>query len=212
MKLVSQSLADQVYEHIKDEILSGKIPCGCKISEDGLATQFGVSRTPIREALRRLSTYGIVKMEPRSHSSVISLSDKESDDIAAFRVYIENFAVSTINYDKFNEKLEDLCRYASECQYALGVGDRAKAFELDSLFHTTLVSISDNSAVIDVYDRLDAKIQLLRLTQNESNEELLSYLMQHAQLIELIKNKRTEEAKALIHEHIYHDGRRTATS
>lgn len=205
MKLVSQSLADQVYEHIKDGILSGKIPCGSKISEDGLASQFGVSRTPIREALKRLSTYGIVQMEPRSHSSVISLSQKESEDIAIFRARLEGFALETANYDKFEEKLEDLCRYASECSFALGMGNRAKAFELDSLFHITLVSISDNSAIIDVYERLDSKIQLLRLAQNESNEELLSYLMQHAQLIELVKNHKIEEAKQLLQTHICHN-------
>ena len=172
MKLVSKSLADQVYDLVKDEILSGKIPCGSKISEDSLASQFGVSRTPIREALKRLSTYGLVQMEPRSHSSVISLSKKESDDIAEFRIYLENFAIDHINEESFKNNLETICRYASDCQYALAIGNRAKSFELDSMFHLALVGVSDNSAMKDVYERLDAKIQLLRVAQNENNEEL----------------------------------------
>ena len=106
MKLVSKSLADQVYDLVKEQILSGKIPCGSKISEDSLATQFGVSRTPIREALKRLSAYGIIQMEPRSHSSVISLSEKESQDIATFRIYLEDYAIDhiAITYDIDDDK------------------------------------------------------------------------------------------------------------
>ncbi|MBQ2259728.1 MAG: GntR family transcriptional regulator, partial [Spirochaetales bacterium] len=60
MKIVSQSLADQVYELVKSEILKGNIKGGEKIREDSLATQFGVSRTPIREALTRLAEYGLI--------------------------------------------------------------------------------------------------------------------------------------------------------
>ena len=204
MKLISKSLADQVYELVKDEILSGKIPCGSKISEEELASHFGVSRTPIREAMKRLSTYGIVKMEPRSHSSVISLSEKESKDIASFRIYLEDYAIDTMDEGKFRDNLEILCRYASECQYALGVGNRAKAFELDSLFHIALVSTSDNSALIEVYERLDAKIQLLRIAQNEVDKELSGYITQHTMLIELLKSGKKEEAKKLVYEHIMH--------
>lgn len=204
MKLVSKSLAEQVYDLIKEQILSGKLPCGSKISEDSLASQFGVSRTPIREALKKLSVYGLIQMEPRSHSSVISLSEKESKDIASFRVYIEDFALDHIIPEKLKDSLDTLCRYASDCQYALGVGDRAKAFELDSLFHIALVNTSDNTAMIGVYERLDAKIQLLRIAQNEPDEELSYYLMQHTTLIELLKSEKIEEAKKLMHEHILH--------
>lgn len=57
----------------------------------------------------------------------------------------------------------------------------------------------------DVYERLDAKIQLLRIAQNESDEELSSYLMQHMKLIELLKNVKKEEAKILMNEHIMHN-------
>lgn len=205
MKLVSKSLADQVYELVKEQILSGKIPCGSKISEDSLASQFGVSRTPIREALKRLSTYGIIKMEPRSHSSVISLSTKESKDIAEFRVYLEDFAIEHIDENSLKSNMETICKYASDCQYAFAIGNRAKAFELDSLFHLSLIGISNNTAMIDVYERLDAKIQLLRLSQNEQDEKLSSYLQQHMTLIEFLKKGKKEEAKSLLYDHIMHN-------
>ena len=76
---------------------------------------------------------------------------------------------------------------------------------MDSLFHLSLVGVSSNSAMKDVYERLDAKIQLLRIAQKESDEELSSYLMQHMKLIELLKNGKKEEAKILMYEHIMHN-------
>ena len=76
---------------------------------------------------------------------------------------------------------------------------------MDSLFHLSLVGVSSNSAMKDVYERLDAKIQLLRIAQNESDEELSSYLMQHMKLIELLKKVKKEEAKILMYEHIMHN-------
>lgn len=204
MKLMSKSLADQAYDLVKEQILSGRIKCGEKISEDSLADQFGVSRTPIREAMRRLSAYGLIEMEPRSHSSVIEISQKESNDIGILRVNLENFAIDNINMEMFNSSLEEICRYAADCQYALSMNNRAKAFELDSMFHVALIKTANNTAFTDIYERLDAKIQLLRIRQNEPNERLLEYLMQHSRLIELIKDGNKEEAKNLLQTHILH--------
>ncbi len=205
MKLVSKSLADQVYDQVKEMILSGQIKSGEKISEESLSAQFEVSRTPIREALKRLDTYGLIKMEPRSHSSVIDISEKDGRDIGLIRVDLENFAIDNIQMDKFSESLDEICRLSADCQYALTVGNRAKSFELDSLFHLALIRTTGNSAFADIYERLDAKIQLLRVRQNESNPRLLEYIMQHTRIIEAIKAGKKDEAKALMRSHILHE-------
>ena len=65
-----ESLSDKVYALVKHQILSGELTGGMVISEEQLAQQFGVSRTPIREAIRRLSEYGLVIIKPRSHAMV----------------------------------------------------------------------------------------------------------------------------------------------
>lgn len=205
MKLVSRSLADQVYDEVKSLILSGQIKSGEKISEESLSSQFEVSRTPIREALKRLDTYGLIKMEPRSHSSVIEISEKEGMDIGLMRVDLENFAIDNMDMDVFRRNLDEICRLSADCQYALTVGNRAKSFELDSLFHIALIKTANNNALSDIYERLDAKIQLLRVRQNENNERLLEYIMQHTMIINFVKNGKKEEAKALMRNHILHE-------
>ena len=208
MKIVRESLADQVYKSVKDEILNGNLKFGDKISEDSLAIQFGVSRTPIREALRMLSEYGLIELSPRSHASIAFISDEDARDIADLRIDLELFALDHIKESVFLKMLPEISRYAADCQYASSVGDRAKLFEEDSLFHQAIIKSTGNKALISAYERLDAKIQMLRVEQNESVNALSEYLNQHTMLIELLKNNEYEKAKALTIEHIKHESGR----
>ena len=84
----TQSLADQVYSLIKGEILRGDLAFGEKIREDDLAARFGVSRTPVREAIRRLAEYGLVKIAPRSHAAIARIEESEARDIAEYSLSV----------------------------------------------------------------------------------------------------------------------------
>ena len=204
-KCVQNSLADQVYTMLKEQILSGQLRGGMKIPEEQLAEQFGVSRTPIREAIRRLSEYGLVTIKPRSHAIVSIISQKEAADIARVRVSLEQLAIDSIDENAYAANVKEFSRYAADCQYALGIGDRATVFEQDSLFHLALIKASDNSALFNICERLDAKIQQLRIAQDLPEDELTYYLNQHSQIMNLLKNGEKEACKKLIYEHITHD-------
>lgn len=204
-KCIQSSLSDQVYTMLKEQILSGELQGGMKIPEEPLAEEFGVSRTPIREAIRRLAEYGLVTIKPRSFATVTEITPTEAEDIATVRVTLEQLAIDSIDSTSYAKHVETIARHAADCQYALGVGDRAKVFEQDSLFHMALVTASDNTALISLYERLDAKIQMLRIEQNLPEDELAYYIGQHVQMMNLLKNGEKTACKALLHEHIKHD-------
>jgi len=204
-KCIQNSLSDQVYTMLKDQILSGQLKGGMKIPEESLAEQFGVSRTPIREAIRRLAEYGLITIKPRSHATVSLISEQEASDIAKVRVTLEQLAIDYIDEASYSRNVKELSRYAADCQYAMGIGDRATVFEQDSLFHLALVRSSGNSALISICERLDAKIQQLRIAQNLPDDELSYYLGQHAQMMTLLKNGDKEACKRMLYEHITHD-------
>lgn len=204
-KCVQRSLSDQVYLMLKEQILSGELQGGMKIPEELLAEQFGVSRTPIREAIRRLSEYGLVTIKPRSYAIVSIITAAERTDIAHVRVVLEQLAIDSIDEDAYLEYVQELSRHAADCQYAMGIGDRATVFEQDSLFHMALIKASRNSALISIYERLDAKIQQLRIAQNLPEDKLSGYLQQHATIMQLLKNGEKEACKALLDEHIRHN-------
>lgn len=200
------SLADQVYTMLKEKILSGELTGGMKIPEESLAAEFGVSRTPIREAVRRLAEYGLVDVIPRSHAVVKKIGAKESHDIAIVRITLESLAIDTITSSSLSAHIKEISRYAAECQYAMSIGERATVFEQDSLFHLALVKASENDALYNICSRLDAQIQQLRIAQNLPNDQLAPYIAEHTRLMDLLREGKKEECKALLSEHILHDG------
>ena len=203
--ITQASLADRVYENLKLLILSGTLKGGDRIPEEQLAQQFGVSRTPIREALKRLAEYGLVTLKPRINASVTSISGQEAADIARVRIALEKLALESLSKERMEDSIEPLTRLAMECQHFFAIGEKAKAFEKDSEFHIALIAGAGNGVLSEAYQRLDARIQLLRITQSLSSEELVPYAEQHMQLIRKIKDGNVAEAVALLEHHILHD-------
>lgn len=204
-KIKQLSLSDLVYNQIKQQILNGDLKAGDRIAEEDFAAEYGVSRTPIREALKKLTEYGLITIVPRSHAIVNSISIKEAQDIAKIRVTLEQFAVDNFAKETLLDKIDQLQQYDKACLNALEMKDKAKIFESDSLFHSTLVEATDNSVLIDLFHRLDSKVQLLRLEQAATIEDLGKYLNQHKDIIDYISNNELELAKELLKKHIIHD-------
>ncbi len=205
MENSSKTLADQVYIHIKNEILRGSLAFGEIIREDQLAAKYGVSRTPVREALKSLSEYGLVKIAPRSHATIAKISEKESRNIAEVRIALEQFAIRNMKKDILQKRLSILTHYAASCERALERGEKEPCFELDSQFHICLVDIAGNATLSELYRHLDARIQLLRVKQGLSEGTLKMFIAQHGELLFLLQEERTEEAAALIRYHILHE-------
>ena len=204
-KIIKQtSLADKVYDILKAQILSGELKGGMIIPEEQLATQYGVSRTPIREAIRRLSEYGLVILKPRSHAMVYKVEEKEADDIAIVRVALEKLAIQIITPENLEKHIEELSRLAADCQYHLTLGDRAQLFVKDSLFHLELVKCAKNDALFDLYERLDSRVQLLRIAQNLSDGELSDIISQHQLILQHLRRDEKKAASDLIGLHVAH--------
>jgi DNA-binding GntR family transcriptional regulator len=205
LSITQNSLADQVYSNLKLLILSGALRSGERIPEEQLAQQFGVSRTPIREALKRLAEYGLVTLRPRMNATVTSLTRQEADDIARVRLALETLALDSCREDRIDPLADELQRLAAEFRALLAAGERAKAFEKDSEFHIALIEGAGNGVLTETYSRLDARIQLLRITQQLTAEELLPYAAQHLELILGIRGKDREKTRLLLERHIMHD-------
>lgn len=203
--IVQNSLADRVYDLVKAQILSGELKGGMTIPEESLGQRFGVSRTPIREALRRLAEYGLVVLKPRCNATVYAVDAKEAADIARVRLALEQLAVESIDRGTVEPSLEALSRLAADCQYYFGLGNRAALFEKDSLFHLELVKCAGNDALYQLFERLDAKVQLLRIAQNLDEAEMGATIAQHVQMLQLLRSEDREACKGLLKQHILHE-------
>lgn len=197
-----QSLSDQAYSYIKRLILSGEIRGGERIPEEKVAQQFGISRTPIREALSRLEEYGLIQIKPRSYAEVVALEPQEAGQLAVIRSQLETLAVSLLAECGTQEDFRELELLAKECNALIAEGDIAATFEKDSLLHLEMFRRTGNRHLYELYEKFDAKIQLLRLVLRVPLKKLRVYVKHHEGIIDAMKRRDAELAVSLMRHHI----------
>ena len=203
VKIERRSLADQVYDSIRASILSGKLVGGQRISEEAVAEEFGVSRTPIREALRRLEEYGLVQIKPRSFAQVVSISGEEADQIIAVRAQLECLSVSVLSGRVKAGDIETLRGLARDCREILAGAKTGAIFAADSRFHLALAQLGGNGPLHELMERFDAKVQMVRLLRCAGSDKIAQSLDLHDDIISAIEVADAVEAKRLMLKHIH---------
>jgi DNA-binding GntR family transcriptional regulator len=190
---------------VKGLILSGVLKSGEKIPEIRVAKHFQVSRTPVREAIRKLAEYGLVVIKPRSFSFVATINDKEASDISQVRLWLERLSARTFALSATPESIAPLRALARNCTQANERRDLAAVYEYDSQLHLAIAERTGNTELVRILRTLDAKLQLLRLKQHVPSDILTYYLDQHIALIDLIEKKEIDKIDELLQKHIIHD-------
>jgi len=203
MKQEHSSLSDRVYHDIKYLILSGELKGGDRIPEETLAEKFGVSRTPVREAVRRLDEFGLVRLKPRSYAEVIELSEAEADQVMSVRIELEALSIRLLATKATQKDVQALTEVAEKCYRALESGSVAETFEMDSFFHLEIAQRSGNGILADLIERLDAKVQLVRLMRCSTPETINQNIHVHDKIIEAIAANDSAKAEAIMREHIH---------
>ncbi|MCF7915098.1 MAG: GntR family transcriptional regulator [Spirochaetaceae bacterium] len=203
--VVRQSYADQVHKYLKELILSGELRQGDKVVEDKIAKRFGVSRTPIREALTRLQAAGLVHLQPRSYAEVAKIGGQEARDIAQLRLHLEKLTFRLLCSQEKSGKTEPLIPIAEQARECLMNKNKAGYFEADSLFHLTIAELCGNEQLFLLYKHFASKVQLLRIAQDVTTERLEIYMRQHFDLLDMLENGRCGSIEELLRIHIVHD-------
>lgn len=184
----------QSYEIIRDMILHGKIPHGTKIVEDKLATELGVSRTPIRESIRRLEQEGLIKGK-----KVVSPSEKDLRNMFQVRMLLEGYSAQCAATYLQESELVSLW----ECVEVGKTGTREEVMKANEKFHEIIVHASNNSVMIDIIDRMQAIIYLFRHTVVYYNRPFL--IDEHEKIYHAIKERDGQTAEVLMKEHLQAD-------
>ena len=162
-----------------------------------------MSRTPVREALRKLAEYGLVVIKPRSYALVAAISPKEAWDISLVRLSLEKLSFRSFADVATPESLADLNELAVKCQDAGQSGDFAAAHEFDSKLHLGIAFRTGNAELFNMLRTLDAKLQLLRLKQHLPPETLAVYFAQHETFAHLIQDRELHD-RCAPEKHIMH--------
>jgi DNA-binding GntR family transcriptional regulator len=196
------NLRERVYKALKEMIIIQEIPPGEKLDEDSLASQLGVSRTPVRESLYRLENEGIVKIIPRRGAFIVKHSKESINEILSVREVLEGLsareAASHIT-DAALEVLESLSEKFSESNVRL----LSKEYlQVDVKFHKTIIEASKNEWLISLMNILNDHIQMLRLRTVTFQGRPEQSLSEHRRILEALKAGDPLLAESLMREHI----------
>jgi len=190
----SRPAARQSYEIIRDRILNGELSAGTKIVEEKIAAELGVSRTPIRESIRKLEYEGLIV-----NKKVVKPTEKDLRNMFQVRILLEGYSAQcAASYLNENE-LDSLY----ECVKIGRTGTIEEIMIANEHFHEIIVNASNNPVMIDIIDRMQSTIYLFRKTVVFYQRPHL--IDEHEQIYQAIKARDGQKAELLMKNHLEAD-------
>jgi len=156
-------LRDVVFNKLRQEILTGKLKPGERLREIQLADKMGVSRTPIREAIRMLELEGLVRMLPRRGAEVAEITQKDLNDVIEVRTALEQLAIELACKHMTSSGIDLLKENVLEFEREMSSKDVSKLASIDVRFHDIIFEATDNKRLIQLLNNLIEQMYRYRL-------------------------------------------------
>jgi DNA-binding GntR family transcriptional regulator len=201
---IPSNLTTLAYNSIKEYILEGRLDENSRLTEEFLSSQLGISKSPIREALNRLETEGLIRIEPRKGAYLRRLSPEEVTNLYDLREALETHVMRTakLNPAVVNELQQSLKRQRA----FLKANDRAHYIEEDVHFHAILAQATGNTHMCAVLENIQNQIWVSRRsTYDLSSSTAPDY---HEAIVEALEQNQREKAESAMRDHIQNVKRR----
>lgn len=195
-------LRDVVFNTLRQGILRGLLPPGLRLMEIQLAKQLGVSRTPVREAIRKLELEGLVVTIPRKGAEVAEITPKDLHDVLEVRCALEALSVELACQAITEDQLAELDQYVNKFKTLVPTGDINALAECDVAFHDVIINCTNNKRLIQLLNNLREQMYRYRLEYLKDDATHPLLIREHQEIITCLKNKDAAGAKSVISEHI----------
>jgi DNA-binding GntR family transcriptional regulator len=195
-------LRELVFESLRAAIIEGLLRPGERLMEIQLAEQLGVSRTPVREAIRKLELEGLVVMMPRKGAYVAGLSIKDISDVFEIRKALEGLAAEVAADRISDEEIESLERLLHRLAEASDSKNYDLFIEIDSEFHSVLFQAGRNDRLSQMINNLREQIHRFRSTSLSMPGRMSAAVEEHRKIVEAVSQHDVDAAKHLAQEHI----------
>ncbi|WP_314623957.1 GntR family transcriptional regulator [uncultured Selenomonas sp.] len=197
-----QPLREVVAEALRDAIKSGTLAPGQRLMEIQLAEELGVSRTPVREAIRKLELEGYVVMMPRRGTYVASLSIRDVNDVFEIRTALDSLACGLAAERITENELESLQRLLVAIGGHIETGDMEKIVETDMRFHDLLYQASRNTRLVGIISNLREQLTRFRSASMSFPGRLKETLEEHREIVDAIAQGDVPGAKQAAEAHM----------
>ena len=196
------ALYQEVAERLRQRIFTHELAPGAWIDEQALAEQYGISRTPLREALKVLASEGLVTLKPRRGCYVTELSERDLDDIFPIMALLEGRCAFEATQKATLDDLKDLEAVHERLERCAAKGDVNGFFEVNQTFHEALQTLSGNRWLKQVIDDLRKVLKLTRRDSLRLEGRLKQSLEEHRRILVAIRERDAASAEALMHAHL----------
>lgn len=200
----NERLSDSVYQYLLDSILNMEIKPGDRIPEAKIASKFGISRTPIRDAMRQLANDGIINIYPNRYAEVACWDEESVKQLGVIRVHMDNLAARLAIYYGSNADYISMFEHSKQCLEAALIGDMATRIKADCAFHLELSIISQNPYIIECQRVNYLKVEFLQSWRGVFLETPDEQHRQHKELHDALMARDSKKACLLLTQHNMH--------
>lgn len=195
-------LSQKVYQVLKKEIVRGILEPGSRLSENKLAKEMHVSRTPIREAIRKLTAEGLVKTSPNKRMTVSKVSLVDMKEVLLVRGALEGLAASIAAKRISSQEIDKLEKIVTQMSLYATKKHLSSYCEVDDKFHDLILDVCGNKWIIKVRENLSNFIYRYRVMSLSVPERIKCSLEEHRAIMESLKRHDSEEANKLSQIHM----------
>ena len=196
-------LVEHVVEQITTAILNGELHPGDKLVEEKLGAQLGVSRVPVREALRQLELLGLVEKQPYHGTFVSQIEERDIVELHELRLVLESLAARSLGQQPTPEIAVALNQIIEDMQQAAAQNDRRRMIELDADFHDALIRLSGNKLLNDVWEPVSVKMRrFMMLKRFHTHKTIEAVIPPHQAIVEKIAAADPEGAEKAVQAHL----------
>lgn len=197
-------LRDAVFETLREAILKGVLSPGQHLMEMQLAYQLGVSRTPVREAIRMLELEGLVNMVPRKGARVAAISEKSLCDVLEVRRALEELSVRLACTRMERDDLEKLDSINQQFIRACQSDDVVQIARIDESFHAVIYEAADNAKLLQLLNQMQNQMYRYRIEYIKLKERRQILVEEHKKIIHSLARRDAEAATEATRAHIAH--------
>ncbi|HEV7338129.1 MULTISPECIES: GntR family transcriptional regulator [Bosea] len=201
-RIQRRTLHDEVLERMRDMIIEGTLAPGQRINEGLIGAQLGVSRTPLREAIKTLASEGLVEIQPAKGAIVRKFSSTDMRHILEVLKSLEQLGGRMACENASDETIAAIRALHDEMMEQYRVRNRLEYFKLNQAIHSAIVAASGNDVLVEMHGTLQARIKRLRFIGNEGPEKWAGAVAEHETMIESLEKRDVDALMEVIRLHM----------
>lgn len=197
-----QPLSDTICEALRQDILSGKLKPGQRLMEIQYAEQLGVSRTPLREAMRKLELEGLVTIVPRRGAHVTVISRKDVEEVLEVRTVLDGLAAALALQHVTQMDMEAMEELLYQFEKSVAVHDLEAQIKTDEAFHEYIYMKSENERLVSMNHSIKDHIYRCRVLYLKDLSDTAQVVQEHRALLRAFQEKDVRKVRVLSEEHV----------